>query len=62
LCPGRHFAINEILGGIAALLLRLEIEILPEELAKNGPPLPGLKKQGGLIPDRGLMVRVRRRK
>ena len=62
LCPGRHFAINEILGGIAALLLRLEIEVLPDELKKNGAPTPGLKKQGGLLPDRGLMVRVRRRR
>jgi len=62
LCPGRHFATNEIMGGIAALLLRLEIEVLPEELEKNGAPMPGLKKQGGLLPDRGLMVRVRRRK
>lgn len=62
LCPGRHFATNEIMGGIAALLLRLEIEVLPEELKRNGPPVPALKKQGGLLPDRGLMVRVRRRK
>lgn len=62
LCPGRHFATNEIMGGIAALLLRLEIEVLPDELEKNGVPVPGLKKQGGLLPDRGLMVRVRRRR
>jgi len=62
LCPGRHFATNEIMGGIAALLLRLEIEVLPEELRRNGVPAPGLKKQGGLLPDRGLMVRARRRR
>lgn len=62
LCPGRHFANNEIMGGIAALLLRLEIEVVQDELDKNGAPKPGLKKQGGLLPDRPLIVRVRRRR
>jgi cytochrome P450 len=62
LCPGRHFANNEVMGGIAALLLRLEIEVVQEELEKNGVPKPGLKKQGGLLPDRPLIVRVRRRR
>lgn len=62
LCPGRHFATNEVLGGIAALLLRLEIEVVQEELIKNGEPRPNLKKQGGLLPDRELIVRVRRRR
>lgn len=62
LCPGRHFATNEILGGLAALLLRLEIEVIEEELARNGVPQPDLMKQGGLFPDRGLTVRVRRRR
>ncbi|KAL2008818.1 hypothetical protein VTN00DRAFT_7012 [Thermoascus crustaceus] len=62
LCPGRHFATNEILGGLAALLLRLEIEVIEEELVRNGVPQPDLMKQGGLFPDRPLMVRVRRRR
>lgn len=62
LCPGRHFATNEIMGGIAALLLRLEVEVSDDDLKKNGVPVPSLRKQGGLLPDRGLMVRVRRRK
>lgn len=62
LCPGRHFANNEIMGGIAALLLRLEIEVVQEELEKNGVPKPGLKKQGGLLPDRPLIVRMRRKR
>jgi cytochrome P450 len=62
LCPGRHFATNEILGGLAALMLRLEIEVVEEELRKNGAPMPDLKKQGGLFPDRPLMVRMRRRR
>lgn len=62
LCPGRHFAANEIMGGLAALILRLEIEVDLEALEKNGSPLPDLRKQGGLFPDRGLMCRVRRRR
>ncbi|KAH8693908.1 cytochrome P450 [Talaromyces proteolyticus] len=61
ICSGRHFATNEILGGLATLLLRLEIEVIDEELIKHGVPQPDLRKQGGLFPDRPLMVRVRRR-
>ena len=60
LCPGRHFATNEILGGLAALMLRLEVEVIEDELKKNGAPQPNLMKQGGLFPDRPLMVRMRR--
>jgi cytochrome P450 len=62
LCPGRHFATNEILGGLAALMLRLEVEVIDEELKKNGVPQPDLMKQGGLFPDRPLTVRMRRRR
>lgn len=61
LCPGRHFATNEIMGGLAALMLKLEIEVDEGELAKRGAPMPDLSKQGGLFPDRGLIVRMRRR-
>jgi cytochrome P450 len=62
LCPGRHFATNEILGGLAALMLRLEVEVVEEELERIGVPKPNLMKQGGLFPDRPLMVRMRRRR
>lgn len=62
LCPGRHFATNEIMGGLAALMLRLEMEVDREALEKNGTPVPDMSKQGGLFPDRGLMCRVRRRR
>jgi cytochrome P450 len=62
LCPGRHFATNEILGGLAALMLRLEVEVVEEELKRIGVPQPNLMKQGGLFPDRPLMVRMRRRR
>jgi hypothetical protein len=60
MCAGRFFATNEILGGLAALMLRLEVEVIGEELEKNGVPQPNLMKQGGLFPDRPLMVRMRR--
>jgi len=62
LCPGRHFAMNEILGGMAVMMLRLEIEVVKEELERNGVPAPDLKKTGGLFPDRPFIVRMRRRK
>jgi cytochrome P450 len=62
LCPGRHFATNEILGGLAALMLRLEAEVVEEELKNIGVPRPNLMKQGGLFPDRPLMVRMRRKR
>ncbi|KAH6676565.1 putative cholesterol 7-alpha-monooxygenase [Halenospora varia] len=62
LCPGRHFATNEIMGGLAALLLRLEVEVLEDELKQRGSPVPDMGKQGGLFPDRPLMVRMRRRR
>ena len=60
LCPGRYFATNEILGGMTALMMRLEVEVLDQELEKNGVPQPDLTRQGGLFPDRPLMVRMRR--
>ncbi|TVY84462.1 Cholesterol 7-alpha-monooxygenase [Lachnellula suecica] len=62
LCPGRHFAMNEILGGMVAMMLRLEIEVVEEELEKNGVPEADLKKTGGLFPDRPFIVRMRRRR
>lgn len=63
LCPGRHFASNEILAGFAVLMQKLEIEILPRQLEKIGFPEVELKagKQGGLWPDRPFMVRMRSR-
>jgi cytochrome P450 len=62
LCSGRHFATNEILGGLAAILMRLDIEVDQEALKKNGVPQVDLWKQGGLLPDRPLKVRIRRRR
>ena len=53
---------NEIMGGIAAMMLRLEVEVVPEELERNGMPEPDLSKQAGLFPDRALVVRMRRRR
>jgi hypothetical protein len=52
----------EILGGLAAHILRLEVEVVEEELLKNGRPVPDLSKQGGLFPNRPLMVRIRHRR
>lgn len=63
LCPGRHFAGNEILGGLAVLLETLEIEVLADRLQMEGVPEVCVSdgKQGGLWPDRGFWVRIRRR-
>lgn len=62
LCPGRHFASNEILAGLTAMLLKLEFEVDQASLENNGFPKTDMRKQGGLFPDRKFMVRVRRRK
>jgi len=62
LCPGRNFAMNEILGGMVAMMLRLEIEVVEEELGRWGIPEVDLRKTGGLFLDRPLFVRVRRRR
>jgi ATP-binding cassette subfamily D (ALD) long-chain fatty acid import protein len=62
LCPGRHFAMNEILGGMVAMMLRLEIEVVEEELEMRGVPVPELTKTGGLFLDRPFIVRMRRRR
>lgn len=61
MCPGRHFAGNEILGGFAVLMRMLEIEVLEKRWVEPRVEV-GDGKQGGLWPDRGVMVRIRRRK
>jgi len=61
MCPGRHFAGNEILGGFAVLMRMLEIEVLDHRWVEPMAQL-GDAKQGGLWPDRGVVVRMRRRK
>lgn len=43
MCTGRHFAKNEILSGLAVLLLWLDVEVIQEDLAKNGPPQPDMR-------------------
>jgi cytochrome P450 len=61
LCPGRHFAANEILGGFATMLGMLEIEVLTEGWAEPGVKLDD-GKVGGLWPDKDVRVRIRRRR
>jgi hypothetical protein len=62
MCPGRHFATNEILSGLAVLLTKLEFKIDEDALARRGFPKCGMEKQGGLLPDRPFTVQVRRRR
>jgi cytochrome P450 len=60
LCPGRHFAGNETLGGFAVLILMLEIDVI-EGQGKIGVDL-SKGKLGGLWPNGQVKVRMRRRK
>jgi cytochrome P450 len=60
LCPGRHFAGNEILGGFAALIQMLEIDVI-EGQGEIGVDL-SKGKLGGLWPNRKVRVRMRRRR
>jgi len=64
LCPGRHLAMNEILGGFAILMRKLYIEIVEEAFKRTGMPRVELwdGKRGALWPDRELRVRMRRRR
>ncbi|RDW71044.1 hypothetical protein BP6252_07607 [Coleophoma cylindrospora] len=64
LCPGRHLAGNQIVGGCAVLMNMLEIEVVEDVLKERGLPKVMLadNKKGGLWPDRGLRVRMRRRR
>jgi len=61
LCPGRHLAMYEAIHSLAVVLLNFDIEVDQEALRLNGMPLPDHATTGGMLPDRKLMVRMRRR-
>lgn len=61
LCPGRHFALYEIVAGMATLFTMFDIEVDEDALRVNGMPEPEQRGIGGLPPDRKFMVRIRRK-
>lgn len=59
LCPGRHFAANEILAGVATLLFRFDVEIVEgERMATPSSKEPNV---GTLVADHDVKVRIRSR-
>jgi len=59
LCPGRHFAINEILAYVATVLRRFDMEIV--EGQRVAVPLTSAPSIGTLPPDHDVRVRIRMR-
>jgi cytochrome P450 len=60
LCPGRHFAISEILAFVATTMRRFDLEIV--EGQKVAVPLANAPSVGTLPPDRDVRVRFRIRR
>lgn len=61
-CPGRYFAVQEVVVAMIAVLVSFEIEIDEQALKRIGKPQPNLANTGGMLPDREFMVRIRRRR
>ncbi|EEP81767.1 predicted protein [Uncinocarpus reesii 1704] len=61
LCPGRHFALYEIVAGMATMFTMFDIEVDEDALRVNGMPAVDQRGIGGLPPDRKFMVRMRRK-
>jgi len=59
LCPGRHFAINEILAFVATVMRKFDMEVV--EGQKVAVPLTSAPSIGTLPPDRDVRVRFRMR-
>jgi cytochrome P450 len=59
LCPGRHFAINEILAFVATAMRRFDMEVV--EGQKVAVPRTNAPSIGTLPPDRDVQVRFRMR-
>ena len=60
LCPGRHFAVNEIVTFIATVLRRFDIQLV--EGQTEAKPLTSYAAAGTYPPDRNVSVRIRLRK
>lgn len=62
MCPGRHFAKQEMLAAVAVMMREFEIELTDPVGAQKAKPDPKIFATGALGPDRKLPVRVRRRR
>lgn len=62
ICPGRHFAKQEMLAAVAIMLHEFEIELVDKAEAQKTRPDMKMFPTGALGPDRGVRVRMRRRR
>lgn len=61
ICPGRHFAKQELMAAIALLLRTFEFELVDPVAAAKLQPEVG-SAFGTMMPDRVVSAKVRRRK
>ncbi|KAL2255259.1 hypothetical protein VTK26DRAFT_3735 [Humicola hyalothermophila] len=61
ICPGRHFAKQEMMAAVAIMLHEFEIELRDPALAQLVRPDMKVFPTGALGPDREVPVRIRRR-
>ena len=60
LCPGRHFAVNEISGYVATVMRRFDVDVVPgQKIAGLRTAVPSV---GTLPPDQDVRVMIRMRK
>ena len=62
ICPGRHFAKQEILACIAVVTAAFEIELLDTPASMAAKPDMKYYMTGSCPPDRKIPARVRRRR
>ncbi|GAB1317368.1 hypothetical protein MFIFM68171_07578 [Madurella fahalii] len=61
ICPGRHFAKQEMMAAVAVMLQEFELELIDPASAKKARPDLSVFPTGAMAPDRKIPVRVRRR-
>ncbi|RAL02628.1 cytochrome P450 [Aspergillus ibericus CBS 121593] len=62
ICPGRHFAKQEIIFTVAVMIRAFEMEVLEPEVLEGVRPDERYSLMGNLPPDRGVRLRVRGRR
>jgi cytochrome P450 len=61
ICPGRHFAKQEMMAAVAVILRGFEIELTDPVSTRNAKPDLSSFPTGATTPDRKIPVRIRRR-
>jgi hypothetical protein len=62
ICPGRHLAKQEMLVGVAVVFKEVEMEVVDLAEGRRARPDLSVFPTGAMGPDRGVRVRVRRRR